>query len=67
MRAPSAGGYLYVGFGVNAFAVLGASQKLAVQGYDVARITMSTFMGTIEGLAPYAGLIDNFEGWVGVD
>ncbi len=28
---------------------------------------MSIFTGTIEGLAPYVRLIDNFEGWVGVD
>jgi ABC-type branched-subunit amino acid transport system substrate-binding protein len=67
MREADAQAYLYVGFGANAFAVLRASQKLAAEGYDVPRITMSIFMGTIEGLAPYAGLIDNFEGWVGVD
>jgi ABC-type branched-subunit amino acid transport system substrate-binding protein len=67
MREADAQAYMYVGFGANAFAVLGASQKLAAAGYDVPRITMSIFMGTIEGLAPYAGLIDNFEGWVGVD
>lgn len=58
---------MYVGFGANAFAVLGASQKAAAEGYDVPRVTMSIFMGTIEGLTPYTGLIDNFEGWVGVD
>jgi branched-chain amino acid transport system substrate-binding protein len=67
MREAGAQAYMYVGFGANAFAVLAASQKLAAEGYDAARITMSIFMGTIEGLAPYAGLIDNFEGWVGVD
>ena len=67
MREAGAEAYMYVGFGANAFAVLGGSQKLAADGYDVPRITMSIFMGTIEGLAPYAGLIDNFEGWVGVD
>src|SRR5215212_1158404 len=67
MREAGAQAYMYVGFGANAFAVLGASQKLAADGYDAARITMSIFMGTIEGLAPYAGLIENFEGWVGVD
>ncbi len=67
MREAGAEAYMYVGFGANAFAVLGASQKLAADGYDVPRITMSIFMGTIEGLAPYVGLIDNFEGWVGVD
>ncbi len=67
MRGAGAEAYMYVGFGANAFAVLGASQKLAADGYDVPRITMSIFMGTIEGLAPYVGLIDNFEGWVGVD
>jgi ABC-type branched-subunit amino acid transport system substrate-binding protein len=67
MRDAGADAYMYVGFGANAFAVLGASQKLAADGYDVPRITMSIFMGTIEGLAPYVGLIDNFEGWVGVD
>jgi ABC-type branched-subunit amino acid transport system substrate-binding protein len=67
MREAEAQAYMYVGFGANAFAVLGASQKLAAAGYDAPRITMSIFMGTIEGLAPYAGLIDNFEGWVGVD
>jgi ABC-type branched-subunit amino acid transport system substrate-binding protein len=58
---------MYVGFGANAFVILGASQKMAAEGYDAARITMSIFMGTIEGLTPYAGLINNFEGWVGVD
>jgi ABC-type branched-subunit amino acid transport system substrate-binding protein len=67
MRDSGAVAYLYVGFGANAFSVLGASQKLAAEGYDAARVTMSIFMGTIEGLTPYAGLIDNFEGWVGVD
>jgi branched-chain amino acid transport system substrate-binding protein len=67
MREAGAQAYMYVGFGANAFAVLGASQKLAAEGYDAARITMSIFMGTIEGLTPYSGLIDNFEGWVGVD
>ena len=67
MRDSGVEAYMYVGFGANAFAVLGASQKFAANGYDAARITMSIFMGTIEGLAPYAGLIDNFEGWVGVD
>lgn len=67
MRDAGAEAYMYVGFGANAFAVLGASQKLAADGYDVPRITMSIFMGTIEGLTPYVGLIDNFEGWVGVD
>jgi branched-chain amino acid transport system substrate-binding protein len=67
MREAGAQAYMYVGFGANAFAVLGASQKFAADGYDAARITMSIFMGTIEGLAPYVGLIDNFEGWVGVD
>ncbi len=67
MRDAGADAYMYVGFGANAFAMLGASQKLAADGYDVPRITMSIFMGTIEGLAPYVGLIDNFEGWVGVD
>ena len=67
MQDAGADAYMYVGFGANAFAVLGASQKLAADGYDVPRITMSIFMGTIDGLAPYVGLIDNFEGWVGVD
>jgi branched-chain amino acid transport system substrate-binding protein len=67
MREAGAQAYMYVGFGANAFAILAASQKAAADGYDAARITMSIFMGTIEGLAPYAGLIDNFEGWVGVD
>jgi branched-chain amino acid transport system substrate-binding protein len=67
MRDAGAQAYMYVGFGANAFAVLAASQKLAADGYDVPRITMSIFMGTIEGLTPYVGLIDNFEGWVGVD
>lgn len=67
MRDAGAEAYTYVGFGANAFAILGASQQAAADGYDAARITMSIFMGTIEGLAPYTGLIDNFEGWVGVD
>jgi ABC-type branched-subunit amino acid transport system substrate-binding protein len=67
MRDAGAEAYMYVGFGANAFAILSASQKLAAEGYNAARITMSIFMGTIEGLAPYVGLIDNFEGWVGVD
>lgn len=67
MRDAGADAYMYVGFGANAFAILGASQKLAADGYDVPRITMSIFMGTIEGLTPYVGLVDNFEGWVGVD
>jgi branched-chain amino acid transport system substrate-binding protein len=67
MREAGAQAYMYVGFGANAFAVLGASQKLAADGYDAARITMSIFMGTIDGLTPYVGLIDNFEGWVGID
>jgi branched-chain amino acid transport system substrate-binding protein len=67
MRNAGAQAYLYVGFGANAFVILDASQKMAAEGYDAARITMSIFMGTIEGLSPYAGLIDNFEGWVGVD
>lgn len=67
MQEAGAQAYMYVGFGANAFAILGASQKAVAAGYDAARITMSIFMGTIEGLAPYAGLIDNFEGWVGVD
>ena len=49
------------------FAVLGASQEFARNGYDVPRITMSIFMGTIDGLSSYSGLLDNFEGWVGVD
>ena len=67
MRDGGADAYMYVGFGANAFAILEASQKLAAEGYDAARITMSIYMGTIEGLTPYTGLIDNFEGWVGVD
>ena len=67
MKEAGAQAYMYVGFGANAFVILGASQKMAADGYDAARITMSIFMGTIEGLTPYAGLIDNFEGWVGVD
>jgi branched-chain amino acid transport system substrate-binding protein len=67
MRDAGADAYMYVGFGANAFAILGASQKFAAEGFDAARITMSIFMGTIEGLAPYTGLLDNFEGWVGVD
>ena len=67
MEEAGAEAYMYVGFGANAFAILGASQKAAAEGYDAARITMSIFMGTIEGLTPYVGLIDNFEGWVGVD
>ena len=67
MKDAGAQAYMYVGFGVNAFVILGASQKMAADGYDAARITMSIFMGTIEGLTPYAGLIENFEGWVGVD
>jgi branched-chain amino acid transport system substrate-binding protein len=67
MRDAGADAYMYVGFGANAFAVLAASQNLAADGYNAARITMSIFMGTIEGLTPYVGLIDNFEGWVGVD
>ena len=67
MREAGAQAYMYVGFGANAFVILGASQKMAAEGYDAARITMSIFMGTIEGLTPYAGLINNFEGWVGVD
>lgn len=67
MKEAGAQAYMYVGFGATAFAILGASQKMAAEGYDAARITMSIFMGTIEGLTPYTGLIDNFEGWVGVD
>ena len=67
MEEAGAEAYMYVGFGANAFAILGASQKAAAEGYGAARITMSIFMGTIEGLTPYVGLIDNFEGWVGVD
>jgi ABC-type branched-subunit amino acid transport system substrate-binding protein len=67
MQDSGAEAYMYVGFGANAFAVLAASQKFARDGYDVPRITMSIFMGTIDGLAPYAGVLDNFEGWVGVD
>ncbi|WP_328354908.1 ABC transporter substrate-binding protein [Mycobacterium sp. NBC_00419] len=67
MRDAGAEAYMYVGFGATAFAVLGASQRAAADGYGAARITMSIFMGTIDGLSPYVGLIDNFEGWVGVD
>jgi len=67
MEEAGAQAYMYVGFGATAFVILGASQKVAAEGYGAARITMSIFMGTIEGLSPYAGLIDNFEGWVGVD
>lgn len=67
MKEAGAQAYIYVGFGANAFVILGASQKVAAEGYDAARITMSIFMGTIEGLTPYAGLINNYEGWVGVD
>jgi len=67
MRDSGADAYMYVGFGANAFSVLGASQEFARQGYEAARITMSIFMGTIEGLGPYSGQLDNFEGWVGVD
>jgi ABC-type branched-subunit amino acid transport system substrate-binding protein len=72
MRTSGAQAYMYVGFGATAGAVLSASQELAADGYDAARITMSIFMGTIEGLVKmdgpqYGGLISNFEGWIGVD
>ena len=72
MRTSGAQAYMYVGFGATAGAVLAASQKLAADGYDAARITMSIFMGTIKGLVKmdgpqYGGLIGNFEGWIGVD
>lgn len=72
MRTSGAQAYMYVGFGATAGAVLAASQRLAADGYDAARITMSIFMGTIEGLVKmdgpqYGGLIGNFEGWIGVD
>lgn len=73
MRASGAEAYVYVGFGATAMAVLAASQKLAAEGYDVPRITMSIFMGTIKGLVKrmtgpqYGGLIENYEGWTGVD
>ena len=67
MRDAGADAYLYVGFGANAFSVLSASQEFARDGYDASKITMSIFMGTIEGLGPYSGELHNFEGWVGVD
>lgn len=73
MRDSGAQAYVYVGFGATAMAVLQASQKLAAEGYDVPRITMSIFMGTIKGLVKqmtgpqYGGLIQNYEGWTGVD
>ena len=67
MRDSNADAYMYVGFGATAFSVLAASQEFARNGYDVPRITMSIFMATIEGLGPYSGQLDNFEGWVGVD
>lgn len=73
MRDSGAEAYVYVGFGATAMAVLAASQKLAADGYDAARITMSIFMGTIKGLVKqmtgpqYGGLIENYEGWIGVD
>jgi len=72
MRASGAQAYMYVGFGATAGAVLAASQELAAEGYGAVRITMSIFMGTIEGLVKmdgpqYGGLISNFEGWIGVD
>jgi ABC-type branched-subunit amino acid transport system substrate-binding protein len=64
--------YCYVGFGATAGAILTAAKRAAANGYDVPRITMSIFMGTIPGLVKegktgYGGLIDNFEGWTGVD
>lgn len=72
MRSSGAQAYVYVGFGATAGSVLAASQTLAADGYDAARITMSIFMGTIKGLvkiggSQYGGLISNFEGWIGVD
>ena len=72
MRDSGAQAYVYVGFGATAMSVLGASQKLAAEGFDVPRITMSIFMGTIKGIVnldgpQYGGLIGNYEGWTGVD
>ncbi len=72
MRSSGAQAYLYVGFGATASSVLSASQQLANDGFDVPRITMSIFMGTIDGLVKmdgtqYGGLISNYEGWIGVD
>lgn len=66
LRTSGVEGYAYVGFGANAFQILEASKEAAKNGYDVPRITMSIFMGSIPGIG-YGLTPDHFEGWVGVD
>jgi branched-chain amino acid transport system substrate-binding protein len=66
LQTSDAQGYVYAGFGANAFQVLDASKVAAKNGYDVPRITMSIFMGSIPGIG-YGLTPDRFEGWVGVD
>lgn len=66
LQTAGAQGYVYAGFGANAFQVLDASKVAAKNGYDVPRITMSIFMGSIPGIG-YGLTPDRFEGWVGVD
>lgn len=72
LRAAGAQSCAYVGFGASAFQILGASQQAVAEGYDLHRITMSIYMGTIEGLTGatgdvYGGMMQNYEGWTGVD
>lgn len=59
-------GYCYVGFGATAFQILAASKAAAAEGFDVPRITMSIFMGSIPGLG-YGLTPAHYEGWTGVD
>ena len=66
LRSSGADGYAYVGFGATAFQVLDASKIAAKNGYDVPRITMSIFMGSIPGIG-YGLTPDHYEGWAGVD
>jgi len=66
LRAAKADCYAYVGFGMTVPYVLPASRAAAGAGYDVPRITMSIFMGSIPGIG-YGMTPEMFEGWTGVD
>lgn len=66
LQTSGADGYAYVGFGATAVQILAASTEAAKNGYDVPRITMSIFMGSIPGIG-YGLTPEHYEGWVGVD
>ncbi|MGE0384988.1 MAG: ABC transporter substrate-binding protein [Gammaproteobacteria bacterium] len=72
MQDAGADCYCYLGFGASATSVLLPSKRAFEAGYKANRITMSILMGTTPGLirpgkTGYGGLIENFNGWTGIE